>query len=119
FVGICDRYEAILIEFSTKVSSVKTLYIMPIRSASSAGTFSPSIIKALAFCQPINLGKTNVPLLSGIKPIFEKAWINVADVDATIISQHKAILAPAPAATPLIAATTGFSNLRILSTIGL
>ena len=38
---------------------------------------------------------------------------------ATIISQQSAKLAPAPAATPFTAATTGFSKFLILRIIGL
>ena len=38
---------------------------------------------------------------------------------ATITSQANAILAHAPAATPLTAATTGLFRLRIRSTVGL
>ena len=38
---------------------------------------------------------------------------------ATTISQQSAILAPAPAATPLTAATTGFSIFLIVVIIGL
>jgi len=41
----------------------------------------------------------------GTRPIFEKACTNAADFAATTTSQQRAILAPAPAATPFTAAT--------------
>ena len=98
---------------SVKLSSANTLYTIPILSASSAVTLSPSIISAEAFCQPINRGRKKVPPLSGINPIFENACMKEADSGATTTSQQKAMLAPAPAATPFTAATTGFFNLLI------
>jgi hypothetical protein len=42
-----------------------------------------------------------------------------ADSAATTTSQHNAILAPAPAATPLTAAMTGLEMFLILVMIGL
>jgi hypothetical protein len=45
--------------------------------------------------------------------------MNFADWVAVKISQAKARLAPAPAATPFTAAITGFSISRILVIIGL
>ncbi len=57
--------------------------------------------------------------LSGTRPIFENACMNEADADAVTISQHSAILAPAPAATPFTAATTGFFKFRMSDTRGL
>ena len=50
-----------------------------------------------------------LPPASGTSPIFEKAWMNLADRAASTMSQAKAMLAPAPAATPFTAHTTGFS----------
>ena len=48
-----------------------------------------------------------MPPLSGIRPIAEKLWMNLADFAATTMSQASAMLAPAPAATPLTRAITG------------
>ena len=45
--------------------------------------------------------------------------MNDADAVAITTSQHKAKLAPAPAATPLTAATTGFGIFLIRFTMGL
>ena len=59
-----------------------------------------NIIIAVARCKPTNLGKKNVPPLSGTKPILEKACVNFTDAFAIVKSQAKAIFAPAPAATP-------------------
>ena len=61
----------------------------------------------------------NVPPVSGIRPIFENDWMNVAPAAANTMSQANAMFAPAPAATPLTAQTTGFSSCRIARTIGL
>ncbi len=51
-----------------------------------------------------------MPPLSGIRPIAEKLWMNLADLAATTRSQASAILAPAPAATPLTRAITGWGS---------
>ena len=87
---------------------------MPIFCASFAETGSPVNIKDAALCIPINLGSIKVAPLSGISPILPNAWIKLAFSLAIIISQAIAKLAPAPAATPLTAATTGFSILLII-----
>ena len=60
-----------------------------------------------------------MPPESGIKPIFEKAWMNEAFSWAIVRSHANAMLAPAPAATPLTAAITGFSRALIFKIIGL
>ena len=88
-------------------------------TASLAETGSAVIINAAAFCIPTNLGKKKVPPLSGINPILLKACMNEALSVATTISHAKAILAPAPAATPFTAATIGFSIFLIFLMIGL
>ena len=48
-----------------------------------------------------------MPPESGTSPILAKAWTKLAERAASTMSQASAILAPAPAATPLTAATTG------------
>ena len=45
--------------------------------------------------------------------------MNVASSAASVMSQQKAMLAPAPAATPFTAQTTGFSSVRMARMIGL
>ena len=47
-----------------------------------------------------------------MRPIFANAWMNDADRAATTRSHASAMLAPAPAATPLTAQTTGNGNAR-------
>jgi hypothetical protein len=61
----------------------------------------------------------NVPPLSGMTPIFANDWMNVAPDDANTMSHANARLAPAPAATPFTAQSTGFSSFRIARIIGL
>ena len=61
---------------------------------------------------PSSLGNIQVPPESGINPSLQKAWMNLADRAAITISAASARLAPAPAATPFTAQTTGMSRLR-------
>jgi len=68
---------------------------------------------------PISRGKKKVPPLSGINPILEKACINDAERAAITTSQQRAILAPAPAATPFTAAITGLFSSLIFLMMGL
>jgi hypothetical protein len=56
---------------------------------------------------PTRRGNIHDPPLSGISPIAEKLWMNFAERAATTMSHASAILAPAPAATPLTCAITG------------
>ena len=104
---------------ASQIEKHKTVAALINAENKKAFTLSPNIISADAFCQPINRGRKKVPPLSGINPIREKAWINEEDLAAITMSQANAILAPAPAATPFTAATTGFSNFLILSITGL
>ena len=60
---------------------------------------------------PISRGRKEVPPESGMSPILAKACTKLADFAATTISQASAILAPAPATTPLTAQTTGHREL--------
>ena len=59
-----------------------------------------------------------MPPQSGTRPIFEKAWMKLAERAASTMSQFSARFAPAPAATPLIAAITGFAIVAIACTVG-
>ena len=51
--------------------------------------------------------------------MWQNDWMKLADSAAITKSQARARFAPAPAATPFTAATTGFSSVRIARTIGL
>ena len=53
-----------------------------------------------------------------MSPILEKAWMKLADLAATTMSQASAMFAPAPAATPFTAQTTGNGRCRSASTSG-
>ena len=53
-----------------------------------------------------------MPPESGISPILQKAWMKLADCAATTMSHASAMFAPAPAATPFTAHTTGSGSLR-------
>ncbi len=83
---------------------------MPHSSAWRAGTGVASSASALARASPTRRGSDQVPPESGTRPIFEKAWMNLALSPARTMSQASAMLAPAPAATPLTAQTIGFGS---------
>ncbi len=91
----------------------------PQAAACSAESLSPSIANPIARAGPTSRGRKYVPPESGTSPIFENAWIKLADFAATTMSQASAMFAPAPAATPLTAHTTGSGSARRLSTSGL
>ena len=59
-----------------------------------------------------------MPPESGMRPILQNAWMKLADFAAMTMSQASAMLAPAPAATPLTAQTTGIGSARSASTSG-
>jgi hypothetical protein len=103
---------------STRSSST-AFQIIPQASAVAPSMVSASIIAARARASPIIRGRKKVPPESGTRPIFEKAWTNFAERPATTMSQASAMLAPAPAATPWTAQTTGFSSARMRLTMGL
>jgi hypothetical protein len=88
------------------------------RAASSAGSLSPSIAMPSARAEPTRRGSSQVPPVSGTRPILVKAWMKLAERPATTRSQHSARLAPAPAATPFTAATTGTGIERRRATSG-
>src|SRR5256885_3125340 len=66
-----------------KVTGVQTC-ALPIShaAASSAESLSPSIANPIARAEPTRRGRKYVPPESGINPIFEKAWIKLADFAA-------------------------------------
>ena len=92
---------------------------MPQASAFSAGTGSAVSASARARAGPIRRGRIQVPPESGTRPILANDCTNVAERAARTMSQASAMLQPAPAATPLTAATTGNGSARNLRTSGL
>ena len=86
--------------------------IMPQASACAAGTGSPSIARARARASPIRRGRKKLAPESGTRPIVTKAWTKLALRAASTMSQASAKLAPAPAATPFTAQTTGIGSAR-------
>ncbi len=54
-----------------------------------------------------------VPPAPGMTPIVISGWPNLADSEATIMSQDRATSQPAPSAQPDTAAMTGFRIVRI------
>src|SRR3546814_18433433 len=91
---------------------------MPHASACSAVMGSPSMNSPLALASPTKRGKYHDPPVSGVRPIFENACMNFADRAAITMSPERARLAPAPAATPLTAHTTGLPLPRMDQEIG-
>ena len=65
---------------------------------------------AMARAKPKRSTKNQLLPASGIKPILLKAWMNDAVGAAMAMSQAITKEAPAPAATPLTAATVGIRN---------
>ena len=118
FVGIAASRCASAFTVSAKASSSTHCQISPIACASAALSLSPVIASASARARPTRCGSSHVPPQSGISPIFENAWMKLAERAATTMSQPSAKLAPAPAATPLTAATTGTGIERMRSASG-
>ena len=73
----------------------------------------------MARAVPTRRGRNQVPPESGTRPSFENACTKLAERAAMTKSQASAMLAPAPAATPLTAASTGRPKERRASTSGL
>ena len=88
-------------------------------AASVALSLSPVIARPSARARPTRRGSSQVPPPSGTRPILLKAWMKLADFAAITMSQPRAMLAPAPAATPLTMAITGTGMLRMRSASGL
>ena len=68
---------------------------------------------------PRRRGSQKVPPPSGTRPILLNAWMKLADFAAITRSQPRAMLAPAPAATPLTIAITGTGIVRMRRASGL
>ena len=92
---------------ASSASSSTAFQIRPHSAAFSAGSGSPVSARPSARAWPTSRGRSQLPPLSGIRPIAEKLWMNLADLAAMTMSQASAMLAPAPAATPLTRAITG------------
>jgi hypothetical protein len=106
-LGIAASLPASAIALAINAASSTHCQIRPMRCASSAESLSPVIARPSARARPTSRVSSQVPPQSGIRPIFEKAWLKPALRAATTMSQPSAKLAPAPAATPLTAAITG------------
>ena len=56
-----------------------------------------------------------MPPESGTRPSLQNGWTKLAERAATTMSQASAMFAPAPAATPLTAQTTGIGSARAVA----
>ena len=111
-LGSAASRAAVAATASSNSASSTQLQISPRRWACSAASLSPVIARPSACARPTSRGSSQVPPASGIRPIFENAWMKLAERLAMTRSQASARLAPAPAATPLTAATTGTGMAR-------
>jgi hypothetical protein len=68
------------------------------RAASAASMMSAVKMSSLARAIPTTRGSSQVPPPSGTRPIFQKSSPNFARSEATMRSQHRARLEPAPTA---------------------
>ena len=90
----------------------------PSSSACAAVSVGPSMSSSLAFASPTSRGSVHDDPESAESPTAEKAIVNLAESAATRKSHAKAKAAPAPAAVPLTAATTGFGIVASRVAIG-
>src|SRR6185312_13139521 len=111
-VGPCASLAARPRASAISLSSSTTFQIRPHCAALSAESGSPSIAMPMARADPARRGRNQVPPASGTNPRRQKACRKLAERAAMTMSQAKAMLAPAPAAGPLTAATTGFASAR-------
>ncbi|VAU69634.1 Uncharacterised protein [Klebsiella pneumoniae] len=73
----------------------------------------------MARARPATRGSSQVPPQSGTRPSLLKAITKLAERAAITMSQPRASVAPAPAATPLTAQITGFGSFARRRTSGL
>ncbi len=118
-VGSAARVAATVAASAASSGSGTTRQTRPQASACAADTGSPSIAMPRARASPTRRGSTQVPPASGIRPILTKAWMKRAPCPASTMSQASARLAPAPAATPCTAQTTGLDRVRMAVIRGL
>ena len=84
----------------------------PIRAPVPTVSFSPSIVMRVARCSPTMRGKNERPAGVGNEADLRERLDERRLAAANTMSQANARLAPAPAATPFTAQTTGFSSVR-------
>ena len=114
-VGATAKCSQILVASYMRTSSSTARQIRPQLAALSAGKSCASRARPRARASPTRRGRNQVPPESGISPTRAKDWMNFALRLAITMSQASAMLQPAPAATPLTAATTGKGRFRSLS----
>ena len=105
--------------FSANSASGTHCLIMPQAAACSAASLLPSKANPNARALPTRRGRVQVPPESGSSPSLANACTKLAELAAMTRSQARAMLAPAPAATPLTAAITGIGRECNASTKGL
>ncbi len=103
---------------ASSASSSTHFQMSPQSAAFSAGSGSAVSARPSARAWPTRRGRCQLPPLSGMRPRLAKLWMNLAERPATTRSQASAMLAPAPAATPLTRAMTGWSRLARRRTSG-
>ena len=86
--------------------------ISPHSAACSAESLSPSIASPIARARADEARQEVRAAGIGDRPILQNAWMKLADRAAMTMSQASAMFAPAPAATPLTAHTTGNGSAR-------
>ncbi len=117
-MGACAKYSSSDSTDGFNSASSTHFQMSPQFSACCAESLSPSIASPIARAEPTRRGRKYVPPESGIRPILQNAWMKLADFAAITMSHASAMFAPAPAATPLTAQTTGSGRLRSASTSG-
>ena len=118
-VGATAKRAQSLCASSIRIASSCDCQIRPQASAVGAGRGSASSASARARAGPTRRGSIHVPPESGTRPILANDWMKLAERAAITMSQARAMLQPAPAATPLTAATTGKGSALSLRTNGL
>jgi hypothetical protein len=118
-VGPAASVWAILVASSTSRSSSTAFQIKPHRSGVFRRQALAESASPIARALPTSRGRKYVPPESGTSPSFENDWTKLAERAASTMSQARAILAPAPAATPFTAHTTGLGRARRRRTSGL
>ena len=93
----------------SKSSSPTQSQISPQAFASEADKLSPNSARPLARARPTRFGRNQEAHMSGMIPrLGPKTSLNFAVSAATAMSPARARPTPPPAATPLMAVTTGF-----------
>src|SRR6185437_10327171 len=111
-VGPCASLAARARASAMSLSSSTAFQMRPHCAAVSAESGSPSMAMPIARAEPARRGRNQVPPASGTNPRRQNACRKLAERAAKTMSQAKAMLAPAPAAGPLTAATIGLARVR-------